>query len=399
MRSPSQQPAVTLGDALHALIEETTLRVAGRVRSPATLRMQRQHVAYILERVPSTVPLSEIDEQVIEALATGEGAGRRKRADGSIRPLAATTILKRLSTLRRALKIQKRRRAIERVPEFPEILAEYQPDVKFIPTFHEAERIAAELPAHRAEWFWLALWTGQHPSDVERMTREDVDLTGADAWIRVRNTKNRCFVGVRIACPAELARVLRDRWLELKTGARLVVPWGHVSSQLPAVCERLGLPRYTAKSLRHTFFTWMISRVGITKAVMEIGGWSNFDMVVKVYGHALPPQFRDAIRALDRVAIDGARRPPKKNSDGVSSAVGEEVPATGVSSTGGGRSTKPAGTSPIRIERLAVKGQSVGAERIELSTNGLRVCAPPSDRPMAPARFSPPAETTGCPAP
>jgi len=361
--------------------------------------MQQQHVAYILERLPGSTPLGEIDEAVIERLVTGEGAGRRKRADGSIRPLAAGTIRKRISTLRRSLKLAKRRRQIDRVPEFPEILASYQPDVKYIPTFSEAERIAAELPDHRADWFWLALWTGQHPSDVERMTREDVDPV--EGWVRVRNTKNRRFTGVRIACPAELARVLRARWLELAPCARLVVPWGHVSSQLPAVCERLGLPRYTAKSLRHTFFTWMISKVGITKAVMEIGGWSNFDMVCRVYGHALPPQFRAAVRALDSVAV---RRRKRKISDSVTSAVAsnKELPGTGVTSAGPGRHTRPADKTPIRIGRmrdagLALQPQSVGAEGIEPSTNGLRVFTPIPDRPLSAARFSP--AGTGCRAP
>jgi integrase len=355
--------------------------------------MQRQHVAYILERLPPTLPVTEIDEAVIERLVMGEGAGRRRRADGSIRPLAPSTVLKRLSTLRRALKIQKRKRAIDRMPEFPEILSEYQPDVKYIPTHLEALRIADELPEHRADWFWLALWTGQHPSDVERMTREDIDPV--EGWVRVRNSKNRRFAGVRIACPAELARVLRARWAELGAGARLVAPWKHVSSQLPSVCERLGLPRYTAKSLRHTFFTWMISRAGITKAVMEIGGWSNFDMVCRVYGHALPPQFQSAVKALDEMVVDGRRRKKTKKitlAVGVTSAVGEEekVPATGVTSTGGRRDVRTGGDTPIRTGTVARHSavHSVGAERIELSTNGLRVCAPLLDQPVLPLGFT-----------
>jgi integrase len=360
------------------------------VRSAATLAMQRQHVAYLLERLPSQLRVTEIDEAVIERLVSGEAAGRRRRADGTIRPLAPTTILKRLSTLRRALKIQKRRRTIDRIPEFPEILAEYQPDVKYIPTHLEALRIADELPEHRAEWFWLALCTGQHPSDVERMTREDLDPE--EGWVRVRNTKNRRFAGIRIACPAELARVFRARWRELPAGARLVAPWSHVSSQLPAVCERLGLPRYTAKSLRHTFFTWMISKAGITKAVMEIGGWSNFDMVCKVYGHALPPQFRAAVKAFDQVAAKGRRR-RQKVSVGVTSAVGaakKEVPSTGVTSTGGGRIAGPAGRSPVRTGTVARDRvvHSVGAVGIEPTTNGLRVRLPLSSDAVSPPVFT-----------
>ncbi len=287
------------------------------------------------------------------------------------------------------------------MPEVPEVLSEYIPDVKYIPTFHEAERIAAALPPHRADWFWLALWTGQHPSDVQRMTREDVDPIARRSWVRVRNTKNRRFAGVRIACPAELASVLRARWLELQPGARLVVPWPHVSSQLPDVCERLGLPRYTAKSLRHTFFTWMISKAGITKAVMEIGGWSNFDMVCRVYGHALPPQFRSAVRALDSFV---GRRRKKKISVGATNAVGaaNELGGTGATNTDPARNTRAEKTAPIRIRRLrdaerSLQPQSVSAEGLEPSTSGLRVCAPLTDHPVSPARFSP--AGTGCRAP
>jgi integrase len=306
-----QLRATTLGEALNALLAETASRVQGGVRSPATLGMQRQHVRYLLERVPAGLPVVEIDEETIDELATAEGGGRRKRVDGSIRPIAASSILKRLSTLRRALKLQKRRRVIDRLPEFPEILSEYRPDRKFIRSHGEALAIAAALPSNRADWFWLALWTGQHSSDVERMTREDINPAGADRWVRVRNTKNRRFEGLRIACPAELARAFGARWLALRPGAALVEKWPHVTSQLPDTCARIGLPRYSAKTLRHTFFTWMISRVGITKAVMEIGGWSSYEMIVRVYGHALPPQFRDAVRALDRLVIDEARRPPR----------------------------------------------------------------------------------------
>lgn len=385
---PPSRPT-TLAEALDALIAETTARVSGRVRSAATLEMQRQHVAYILERLPPTLPVAEINEAVIEALVTGEGAGRRKRADGTIRPLANSTVLKRLSTLRRALKIQKRRRAIDRIPEFPEILSEYQPDVKFIPTFLEAQRIADELPPERAQWFWLALWTGQHPSDVERMTRDDIDPRRG-GWVRVRNTKNRKFAGVRIGCPAHLARIFRARWRELGAGERLVLPWSHVSSQLPDVCERLKLPRYTAKNLRHTFFTWMIAKVGITKAVMEIGGWSTYEMVLKVYGHALPPQFDAAVKALDKFAADG-RRQMQKLAAGAGNAVGEvkEVAVPGAGNTEDGRIART-GDGPVRTGTVAQQHRvhSVGAVGIEPTTSGLRVRPPLPADPVSSSVFA-----------
>jgi len=388
-----QLRAVTLAEAFDALLAETAARVDNGVRSAGTLRMQRQHVRYILDRLPGDLPISEVDETVIDQLVTAEGNGRRRRADGSIRAIKSTTMLKRLSTFRRALKIQKRKRAIDRVPEFPEILQDYRPDMKFIPTVAEARKIAAALPPHRALWFWLAVWTGQHSSDVERMTREDLQPVGPDRWMRVRNTKNRRFNGMRIACPAELAMIFGDCWANLEPHATLVEPWAHVSSQLPDVCERLGLPRYTAKSLRHTFFTWMIASVGITKAVMEIGGWSTYEMVVKVYGHALAPQFRDAVTALDRFVVEEARHPSKSAENKSppalqATAVAKEtvMPPQVLQAPGGASGQRPkvkVGERKLsvetgRVERPGTTPQrsDVGAERIELSTNGLRVvCA------------------------
>lgn len=403
------------------------------MRSAGTLRMQRQHVRYILGRLPADLPIIEVDEEVIDEFVTAEGGGRRKRADGSLRQLAASTVLKRLSTLRRALKLQKRRRVIDRLPEFPEILSDYRPDRKFIRSYAEAVAIAASLPHNRALWFWLCLWTGQHSSDVERMTKEDLRPGGADRWVRVRNTKNRRFDGIRIACPAELAKAFRARWLELAPGGRLVEAWPHVSSQLPDTCERIGLPRYTAKSLRHTFFSWLISRVGITKAVMEIGGWSSYEMVVRVYGHALPPQFRACVRALDHFVVDEARRPPKKkppvgasNTDQgqkpdqrgraagqdelyTKSAAGaantntdnrrpKKEPPASAANAGGGRNARPSGVEfrQTRTRRLGDAGDPpqglvVGAAGIEPATNGLRVRAPRPGRlyPTTPLRSSP----------
>lgn len=372
------------------------------MRSPATLAMQVQHVRYILDRIPAALPVGEVDEETIGELATVEGAGRRKCPDGTFRPIAASSVLKRLSTLRRALKIQKRRRVIDRLPEFPEILSAYQPDRKFIRTYAEAVAIAAALPPNRADWFWLCLWTGQHSSDVERMTKEDIHPLGAGRWVRVRNTKNRRFEGVRIACPADLARVIGARWLALKPGARLVDPWPHVSSnQLPATCERIGLPRYTAKSLRHTFFTWMISKVGITKAVMEIGGWSSYEMVVKVYGHALPLQFRAAVRALDHFVVDEARRPPRSakakfsSTPGLSASAETKMPPP-VLSAPGGEECQPGRVVTGETRRLVHAGDSpqepdvfsVGPVGFEPTAYGLKVR--PSRNRLLPERRSTP---------
>lgn len=387
---PTEKPRTTLTEAFDALLAELQDRVSSGVRSRATLAMNELHVRYILERIPGDMPVDQVDAGVVAQLAATERGGRRIRADGKAKQLHPSTVKKRLSTLRRALVIQKRIGTIPRLPEFPEILTSYKPDTKYLRSYGEAISLWYALPVDRARWFWLALWTGQHNSDVERMVKEDMDPRGAGRWVRIRNTKNRRTDGFRIACPEALGRFFHDHWLKLKPGQPLVKPWKHVSSQLPDVAERLGLPRYTAKSLRHTFFTWMISRVGITKAVMEIGGWSTYEMVVKVYGHALQPQFRDAVRALDKF-VEGPRLPARSSE--------KKVPPPVPARTDGGGTSDPA-TERTRtdgnIGEPKKTGKPVGAAGIEPATNGLRVHASPApDDPPDLVSFgrSPPTET------
>lgn len=355
-------PKPTLKEALDVLLAELQDRVASGVRSAHTLSMNESHVSYILERIPGDTPVDQVDAGVIDQLVAAERAGRRLRADGKAKQLHPSTIKKRLSTLHRALKIQRRLGNIERLPEFPELPTAYKPDMKFIATYREAIAIYYALPIERARWFWLALWTGQHSSDVERMTKEDLQPVGPDKWMRVRNTKNRRTDGIRIACPDALARFFFGHWHNTGAGERLVEPWPHVSSQLPDVCERLGFPRYTAKSLRHTFFTWMISRVGITKAVMEIGGWTTYEMVCKVYGHALAPQFRDAVEALDGFVETAARRRGAKKSPE------KRMPPPAPARADGGGTTDPATERTRTVGNVGEPkklGEPVGAERID----------------------------------
>lgn len=393
MIPPSARPKTpipTLTEAFVVLIAELEDRVASGVRSSATLAMNRSHVRYILERIPGELPVDQVDAGMIDQLAAAERNGRRVRAGGEAKQLHPSSVKKRLSTLRRALVIQRRRGAILTLPEFPEILTAYKPDMKYLRTYGEAISLWYALPMDRARWFWLALWTGQHSSDVERMTKEDLDPIGKAKWVRIRNTKNRRTDGIRIACPDALARFFAGHWKKLRPGEHLVKPWRHVSSQLPDVCERLHLPRYTAKSLRHTFFTWMISRVGITKAVMEIGGWSTYEMVVKVYGHALEPQFRDAVVALDGFVTEATRRRGAKKS-----AEKEVTPSTVGAVDGVGMSdpvterTRQDRNVGLIEKNANLSRNPVGAERIELSTNGLRVCASGPPDLVSPGRFTP----------
>lgn len=325
------EPPVTLKASLDELLAHTRRRVAGGIRSAGTLAMQVQHVSYLLERLPGDLPIADLSAELIEAFADSETEGRRGR------PLSAGTLLKRLSTLRQALKRQRRRRRLEVLPDFPEIEYRYEPDQRHLRAYDDYKEISLALPQERAEWFALAVWTGQRHSDVERMTKDDFDPTARPPWVRVRSWKTRRRVGIRVPAAPEIVRVFAAKWRRLKAGAPLVAPWPYASSALTKICRRIGRPPIAANTCRHTFFTWAVAGNGFTAELIQLGGWTDLKMLSQVYAHALPVRFGATIvRLVD--AAGAPRRPPRaKNSRRTATRTGSPSPPANVRGRGGAR--------------------------------------------------------------
>ena len=295
------QKRITLAQGLAALYEQTAQRVRDGVRSAATLDMQRAHGRWLAAELGTRARLASIDETTLEHLTAPRVPPRR---------FGPSTMRKRLSTLRQLLALAHRRRWVSRVPAWPVVIAPWRPRGRFLERFEDARRIAAELPPHRADWFWLCLLTGQHASDVERMTWADLsDLHNRSAGremcaaMLIRNTKNRKVAGLRVPAPRHLVVVLRALWKRARPrpGDKLVRPWPSRKHTLPLVCYRLGLPPMNAIDLRHTCATWMVRRLGITPAVCAWFGHSSPAMMARTYAHALPAQLGECARELDSV--------------------------------------------------------------------------------------------------
>lgn len=297
---PKPSTPVTVAEALEALLEQTGQRVRDLVRSPATLEMQRAHVRYWHKSIGAELELGLVDEELLE---------RHANAPRSARAAGPATMRKRLSTLRGALELAHRRRRIPRVPAFPLVLAPWRPRQRFLETFGDARRLFESLPLHRAEWYWLALWTCQHASDVERMTWADVDLRRTTMLIR--NTKNR-RPAIRVRMPAPLVSVLRAKFTRERPRAAdpIVRPWPSRKTTLPLHCRRLRLPELNAIDLRHTGLSWAARKRGITPALCKFAGHSSPAMMARTYAHALPPQLEEVTADLESMefAVDGDDR-------------------------------------------------------------------------------------------
>lgn len=332
---PAKSGAKDVGGAFRALLQRTARRVEGGTRSPATLAMQRQHARYFLERIGRATPVAALTPHRIAQLLEQERAGRRRLLSGN-------TLRKRASTLSQALEL-----ARGRAPKLPEIPYEYRPQVTYLRDLAAYERLRDALTPAQRLWFAVAVWTGQRRSDVERMRREDFDP--AAPFVVVRSTKTGRRVGVRIHAAAELVRELREHWLRLQPGEKLVPAWPHANTTLRRICAKLDMPHLSTKALRHTFFTWYVAANGFTAELLEIGGWKDLQMPARVYAHALPVRFRSQIDRTFAVAKSlriGPRKSLAKAKAGTTSrgVVPNEV----------GRSVLVAPTAPdTRPERRA----------------------------------------------
>ncbi len=298
----------TLATALRALLEHTSRRVEQGTRSPHTLQMQETHVRWLLAELGAGLRLTAIDHRLIVELG-----------DRSARHLSPRTVAKRLSTLRRALRLAVARGELAAMPAFPEVAnPPWVPRVRILRNIAEYRRLLAALPLERAEWVALALWTCQRPGDTERMCWSDVDLRSTPPTMQIRSTKTRRPNPMRVKMPAPLHSVLVARRDRLEAAGTppvaadpLVVPWPWRSRVLPVVCARIGLPPMTAMDLRHTGISWMVRRKGLTLAAQRWGGWSSFTMMELYYAHALPARLGEASDELASMAEE-----PSNDNDG-----------------------------------------------------------------------------------
>jgi integrase len=295
---PSAPRPVTIAEAISALIEQTEQRVRDGVRSAATLEMQEAHRRYWESVLGPTKPIDTIDETVLDELAERP----RVRQKHARQPAGLETLRKRMSTLKAALELQHRRRRIARVPAFPHLICPKPPRPQVLISADQARRLFESLPRHRAEWYWLALWTGQHASDVERMTWSDVDLH--ERTMLIRNTKNKLTEGLKVRIPQPLFDVLEEMFKRRRPAHddHLVQPWPSRKTTLPRHCHRLGLPDLNATALRHTCLSWIVRKTGITPAACRFAGHSSPQMMARTYAHHLPAQLEEVTEALETMA-------------------------------------------------------------------------------------------------
>lgn len=172
---------------------------------------------------------------------------------------------------------------IARVPRI-RLLHEQTKRVRWL-TPKEAERLIYELPEHLAAMARFTLATGLRQRNVSYLRWDQVDLERSMAWIHADQAKSRKAIAVPLNTAA--MQVLRSQkgrnreWVFVYNGK----PVDRTSTAAwKKALERAGIKNFRWHDLRHTWASWHAQAGTSLHELMELGGWSCMEMVLR-YAH------------------------------------------------------------------------------------------------------------------
>ena len=167
-------------------------------------------------------------------------------------------------------------------------------------TRDEADRLLKELPEHLADMARFTLATGLRRANVTGLEWGQVDLGRRVAWIHPDQAKARRAIGVPLNNDAVL--VLRrwigrhDRWVFTYKGNRIT----QVSTAAwYKALERAGIKDFRWHDLRHTWASWHVQEGAPLQDLMQLGGWSSYDMVLR-YAHLAPEHLAEHAARIEQ---------------------------------------------------------------------------------------------------
>lgn len=202
-------------------------------RAAGTQRMNRQHAGHYL-RILGDMPVLRLTAERVDHyidVRTREGTGRG-------------TLYKELSTLRKCLKVAKRRgffpRDIDAVMPSG-FRQEYIPRTRKL-SLAEVEALMAQLLPHRAAFVAFVVATSARQAEAESSAKGDI---GPRA-IKLRGTKTALAARVVPRLPLYEHLVARAK-PHLPLGK-----WGNASRDLELACARADIPKCTLNDLRRS---------------------------------------------------------------------------------------------------------------------------------------------------
>lgn len=272
--------ALKLGDKPRHNWEEAVLKYLAETAHKRDHHGDRQRLAWLYPHLEGC-PLDAITRDQVDRILS-------KRTD--LKPASVNRYLATIRTILR--KAQREWGWLDTVPAL-RMREEPKKRIRWI-TPEEATRLLAVLPEHVANMAEFSLATGLRLSNVTGLTWKQVDMGQRLAWIHADQNKSKKDLVVPLNDSA--AAILRRCWGE---HPEFVFAYAGHPIKRPDIltwqraCQKVGIADFRWHDLRHTWASWHVQAGTSLQELMELGGWSSYDMVLR-YAHLAPAHLHNA---------------------------------------------------------------------------------------------------------
>ena len=152
-------------------------------------------------------------------------------------------------------------------------------------TREESAQLLTELPVHLADLAAFTLATGLRQRNASFLKWDQLDMERGMAWIHADESKSRKAIVVPLNNDAlnVLHRVRETHPVYVFTYQGKPVARTTTKAWY-AACKRAGIKSFRWHDLRHTWASWHVQSGTSSQELMELGGWSCIEMVLR-YAH------------------------------------------------------------------------------------------------------------------
>jgi len=272
----------TLDEKPERLWEEAVIRYIEENSHKKSLNDDKRILRWLYPHLEG-MPLSNINRDRIDRIF--EHAPHRSPATHN-----------RYTAIIRAL-LRKAHREWEWISSVPAFRIRKEPHgkIRWI-TRQQAMSLIDALPDHLKAPCRFALATGLRQANVFKLRWDHIDLSRRVAWVTAERSKSSRPISIPLNSDA-MAVLLGEN--EHQQHPRRVFTYAgkpfdrFENATWNRALAAAGLEDFRWHDLRHTWASWHVQSGTSLQKLMELGGWSSYEMVLR-YAHLAPDHLRDA---------------------------------------------------------------------------------------------------------
>jgi integrase len=160
-----------------------------------------------------------------------------------------------------------------------------------------------ELPEHLADMAAFTLATGLRQRNVSYLRWDQVDMARQMAWIHADQSKSRRAISVPLIEDAIAVLYRRSGRHPVYVFTYKDKPVGRAKTKAwKKALGRAGISDFCWHDLRHTWASWHVQKGTSLQELMELGGWSSFEMVLR-YAHLAGDHLKEAAGHIEGTVL------------------------------------------------------------------------------------------------